>query len=75
MAGIDLGDAWADEVWESGVWADGVWEGQEEVGAGGGGSSVVPANDMADPARTARIGVLGRLTMAMCITILILGAG
>lgn len=36
MAGIDLGDAWADEVWESGVWADGVWEGQEAAGGGGG---------------------------------------
>lgn len=36
MAGIDLGDAWADNVWESGVWADGVWAGQESAGGGGG---------------------------------------
>ena len=36
MAGIDLGDAWADEVWEEGVWADAVWEGQEDGGEEGG---------------------------------------
>lgn len=38
MAGIDLGNAWADNVWEENVWANGVWAGQESYpqGAGGG---------------------------------------
>ena len=34
MAGIDLGDAWADNVWEENVWANGVWAGQENYPQG-----------------------------------------
>ena len=42
MAGIDLGDAWADEVWEEGVWADAVWEGQEDGGEEGATGPLLP---------------------------------
>lgn len=44
MPGIDLGDAWADNVWECGVWADGVWAGQEtqeSAGCAGAGDEYV----------------------------------
>lgn len=40
MAGIDLGDAWADNVWEENVWANGVWAGQESYPQGGGGGGM-----------------------------------
>lgn len=34
MAGIDLGNAWADNVWEENVWANDVWAGQEDYPQG-----------------------------------------
>lgn len=42
MAGIDLGDAWADNVWEENTWANGVWAGQESYPQGGGGGGADP---------------------------------
>jgi hypothetical protein len=70
MAGIDLGDAWADNVWESGVWADGVWAGQESSSPAGG---VLAPNDWTDPNRTTRTaGMIGRLITGLGIVILLI---
>lgn len=56
MAGIDLGDAWADNVWEENTWANGVWAGQENYPQGGGGGAAADQDVVRTGVNFTRLG-------------------
>jgi hypothetical protein len=65
MAGIDLGNAWADNVWEENVWANDVWAGQEDYPQG---------NDDQEPLGNRRLW-RGRYRGLWCLLLVPLLAG